>query len=130
MRAGRGRRFRRGAVTDGGVRRRGLEQAVKQGFDVHGSAAGGDGGLAAGLDVRDGILGQFQKAVHAEGFAGFYDIDKVVGDLPAALGIRLGGADIHPPIDFHRIDADDFGIKPTGQVKGQGAFADGGDTEN
>jgi hypothetical protein len=75
-------------------------------------------------------LGQFQKAVHAEGFAGFDDIDEVVWDLLTALGIRLGGADIHPAIDLHRIDADDFGIKPPGQVKGQGAFADGGNTEN
>ena len=46
------------------------------------------------------------------------EVDHVVDHALALLWSRLGGADVHPPIDLHRVDGDDLGADGEGDLDG------------
>jgi hypothetical protein len=103
---------------------------VQKGLDVHRGAADGDDLFAGGLNLCGGGAGQFEKAIHAEGFARLDYVDEVIWNFPAFFERRLGRADVHAAIDLHGVHADDLAAQPVRHFKGQRAFAGGGDAEN
>ena len=56
-------------------------------------------------------------------------IDHVVGNAGLIVGGRLGGTDIHAPVDLHRVDRDDMSAQVFSQAKGQVAFSGCGRSE-
>ncbi len=120
--------FRTKAIADVGIGSGAFEESVEEGLDVHGRAADGDDGPAGGGDGVDGPAGQVEKAVHTEGFGGLGDVDEVNGDLLLFFGGRFCGADVHSPIDFHGIDADDLSAEGAGQIEGERSLSGCGDS--
>lgn len=107
-----------------------FEKAVEQGLYVHRGSTDGNDGYAAGFYVVDSGVCQFEVSADAETLGRLDDVNEVVSDAALHFGGGLGGSDVHPPIDFHRIDAEDFGAQFSCQVKGECAFTGGGNTEN
>lgn len=81
---------------------------MQQGFNIKGRTSHGNYGFFPGEDRVDGLVGQVEETIHAERIGWLDDIDEVVGNPPAFFGGGFGGADIHSPIDFHRVNADDL----------------------
>ena len=53
-------------------------------------------------------------------------VDEVVADPTSCRRIRLGGADVHAPVDLHRVHRHDVGAGRLGEGEGQIGFAGGG----
>lgn len=117
-------------VADGGIGAGAFEQAVEEGFDVHGRAADGDDGPALGRDDGDCLSSQIQKTVHAEGFGGLDDVDQMPGDLLSFFERGLGRADVHAAINLHGINTYDFAAEGLGQPEGKRALSGCGDSCN
>ncbi len=46
------------------------------------------------------------------------DVDEMMWDAPALQHRRLGGSDVHAPVDLHRVDGDDLSLEMLGQADG------------
>ena len=62
--------------------------------------------------ARDGLARPAAIIGHAGRFPGLDHVDQVVRDTAALGHRRLGGADVHPPVDRRRVHGDDLGIQP------------------
>ncbi len=58
------------------------------------------------------------------------EVNQMMGDKFPLCGRRLGGADIHPAVDLHRIGAEDLPLKPSREAKSQRGFSGGGGPDN
>jgi len=110
-----------GAIAQGSpeafIRRRPLEHAVHQAHQVERRARQGQHAMPAAEDVGDCPVGLVCKAGDAERFRRLGHVDHVM--LHARqLGLRrLGGADVHPAIDLHGVDAENLGVEPLGKIQ-------------
>jgi hypothetical protein len=52
-------------------------------------------------------------------------VEQVVGDAAAFRFGGLGGADVHAPVELHRVGVDDLAAERAGQVHGQRGLAGG-----
>ena len=96
-----------------------VEQAEEQGLDIEGCAADGYYRPALLFYIFDCLIYQLDESADVERFAGFNEVDEVIFDCFAGLSWRLGGADVHSPIDLHRVDTDYFSTDFLCQVKGE-----------
>lgn len=76
------------------------------------------------------VLGDARRHRHVP------DVQQVVGNTAALLGRQLGGADVHPPVELHRVCVDDLTAEALGEVdaeiglSGRGGTHDGDDPRN
>ena len=61
-----------------------------------------------------------------EPLEGIDDVDQVVRDPRPLLRGGLGRADVHPPVDEHRVGADHLGVEPLGDLQGDLGLPRGG----
>jgi hypothetical protein len=76
------------------------------------------------------VLGDARRLRHVP------DVEEVVGDPAAFLVRQLGGADVHPAVELHRVRVDHLTAETRGQVdaeiglSGRGGTHDGDDPRN
>ena len=114
-------------------RDRGEIVAPDQTVHIQSGAAGDDGGLAPGENVVHNGGGHFGVAADGKILPGVADIDHMVTDALHFRGVRLGGADVHAPVDIHGVAGNHFAVGGLGQLYRQGGLAGGcgpGDANN
>ena len=99
-----------------------IKEAHGECAKVEAGAAGDDGQLVAGGDGCEGSAGQAGVVAGGEGGAGIADVDEVVGELGLLSRGGLGGAEVHPAIDGHRVATDDFALEELAEGEREGGF--------
>ena len=110
-------------AAHGGIDRRTLEQAEEKRFEVERRAADEERRLAPRLDGGDGGLRPVEPPSHVGRLPRVENVDQVVRHAAADGGGRLGRADVHAPIERHRVHRDDLGPESVGEVEGKGRLA-------
>ena len=101
---------------------RNVGEAVTEGAEVEGRPADEEDLPAAGPDPGDRRGYVREPAGDVVGLGRGDDVDEVVWH-PAPFGRpRLGGADVEPPVDRHRVDADDLCPQTLGHPDPQRGF--------
>jgi hypothetical protein len=107
------------------VDRRRVEQAAQQRLDVEPGAARDDRHLSRGVQREDQRPREPGEARGIEGLVRVHDIDQVVRHgRPLGRG-RLGRADVHAPVDLHRVCADHLPVQGAGYRDPDTGLADG-----
>ena len=109
--------------AEGTVRGRPLEEPLGHRLQVERGAAGEERDGAARCDLLDGAFGALDVQCRAEVLAGIGHVDHVVRHLLPPLGRRLRGADVHPPVDLHRVERDNLCAGRLRQRERGGALA-------
>ena len=81
--------------------------------------------MAPGKDFPDALLGQLLILRDAEGLAGVYHIQQMMGYALHFLRRGFGGANVHAPVNLHGVHADNLTSMCLGQADGQGSFPAG-----
>ncbi len=80
--------------------------------------------------VRDVVQGPTRRGLevgHREVLVGVDQVEQVVGHGGTGRRVRLRRPDVHPPVDAHGIDGDQFGVAPPHcQRERRGRLARGG----
>ena len=108
-----------------GIGSRSVEEPAEQRLEIECRAAYEQRSLASSFNRRDGLQGPVAIVGHAGGFPGLDHVDQVVRDASALCQRGFGRADVHAPIDRHRVHRDDLGIEPAGQRHADGRLAHG-----
>ena len=112
----------------GGRGRRGA--AGQQQFDIQPRAARKDGQPAAGAYVPRGCGGADGEVGRGKGRVDVEDVDEMVRDA-RPLGRRgLGGADVHPAVDLHRVARENLAVQFLGQPQRERALAGRGGADD
>ena len=99
------------------------KQAAQQRLEIERCAADEQRPPVASLDRRDRRAGPLAIVGHAGRRPRLDHVDQMMRN-PATLGhCRLGGADVHAPVDRHRVHRDDLGTQPARQGHADGRFA-------
>ena len=101
--------------TERGVGPRSGEQTPKQRLEVERGPPDKKGTLAARLDLGDCRQGPVSVLGDAGRFPGVEHVDQVMRNSSTLRQRRLGGADVHPAVERHRIEGDDLGPEPARQ---------------
>jgi len=94
--------------TDGRIGARLLKDAFTQGLHVQRRADDDEHRVTPILDLKDSPLSVFNVLGDGELLGGFDDVYQVMRDQATDFLRGFGGADVHPPVDFHGVDADDL----------------------
>ena len=97
-------------------------EAVTQGPQVEGRSADEQDPVAPGTDPGDRRGHGGEPSGHVVGLRRGDDVDEVVRHQAPFSRPRLGGADVEPAVDGHRVDADDLRPKALGHPNPQGGF--------
>ena len=104
-----------------------LEQPPEQRLEVErGPADEQDATLAARLDPGDRRQGPAPVVGDAGRLPRVEHVDQVMRHPPALGQGRLGRADVHPPVERHRVERDDLGPEPPRQRHADRRLAQGG----
>ncbi len=74
-------------------------------------------------DIGDGVPGGFDKGAGRKDLGGIGDIDEMVANPPARVGIGFVGADVESPVDGERVGGDDLTADGLGHFEPQAALA-------
>src|SRR5207244_3272965 len=85
-----------------------FEKTPQQRFEIQRRAADEQNFLARRTQLGDFGVCRREVARHAEFFAGIDEIQEVVRDAAALVGRWLGGADVHPAVERHRVERDNL----------------------
>jgi hypothetical protein len=88
-----------------------LKQAVNNRSEVETGTASKQDMFASSLDVSDRCIREGLIVGDGEGLGNIYAVYEVMPCCLLFFGGRLGGADVHLPIDLSGIDGDNFGIE-------------------
>lgn len=105
---------------------RAIEETTQQAFEIERSATDEEHIAVASANVGNGGGGRLDILGNAVLVRRIDDIDEMMGHCGAVGGGWLGGADIHPAINRHRVERDDFGREPLGERDTDLRLADGG----
>jgi hypothetical protein len=108
------------------VRWRPLEEPEHQRLEIQRRASDEQDLFAASFDIGARRTGVIEPPGHARGFPRLQHIDQMVRNSAALCRCRLGGADVHAPVQGHRIHRDDLGIEAARQVDAKPCFARSG----
>ena len=92
-----------------------LESAAEQALQIERCSADEKHFLAPPADAGNTCLGGRQVLGEAELPVGFDNVNQMVGRCRTLLGGRLGGANVHSPVDRHRVERNDFGPQKRGK---------------
>ena len=87
----------------------------KQRLEVERGPADEQHALAPRLDLGDRLPGPAPVLGDAGRFPGVEHVDQVMRNSPPLRQRRLGGADVHPAVERHRVERDDLGPEPARQ---------------
>ena len=110
--------------TGGGAGRKVI--TLDQRVHIKAGTACDDGGLTTGKDVLQGGVGHFAVPADGKILAGMGYIQHIVGDALHFPFGRLGGADVHTPVDLHRVAGDHFSVQALGKLYRQRGLSGGG----
>ena len=107
------------------VDRRRVEQAAQQRLEVEPGAAHDDRHRSRGVQRADQRPREPGEVRGIEGLVRGHDVDQVVRHRrPLGRG-RLGRADVHAPVDLHRVGADHLPVQGAGHRDPDPGLADG-----
>lgn len=91
-----------------GVRAGSFKQSFKQRFVIKRRAACRDQRNISPDGIRNNLIGLLDKLRDRKCFVRIDHVDQVMNDLLSLGGAWLGGADVHVPVNLHRIDAENL----------------------
>ncbi len=119
------------AAAQLGVSGRTVEQAAQQGFEIERCAAHEQNAFSSILDLLQATGSFFEPPSHAGRFPRLEHGHQMVRHAPTFFRSRLGGTDVHTPVQRHRIHRDNLRAQTLGQLDTEGGLAaTGGPREN
>ena len=110
-------------VTQVPISGRSLENPAQQPFEIEGRSADEKHLASSVANLCDAPAGRFEISSKAAIFVRFEDVDQMVRHGVALVVGRLGRADVHVPIEGHRVHRDDLGADATRQFDADGRLA-------